>query len=120
MKMAITASGNTLASNLDPRFGRASNFIVVDTETDGFTVHDNRQNLNAAQGAGIQAAQNVVALGVQAVVSGNAGPNAFRVLNAAGIDVYLCGDGTVGDAVARFKKGELKKIEAANVDGHWA
>ena len=120
MKLAITSTGDSLASNLDPRFGRAKYFIVVDTESDAWTAHDNQQNLNAMQGAGIQAAQNVAALGVQAVISGNAGPKAFRVLSAAGIAVYLCSDGTVADAVARFKRGELKAIEAANVEGHWA
>ena len=120
MKIAITATGDTLESGVDPRFGRAKTFIVVDTETGEVTTHDNCQNLNAMQGAGIQAAQNVAALGVQAVISGNAGPKAFRVLSAAGIAVYLCSDGTVADAVARFKRCELKAIEAANVEGHWA
>ncbi|MDD5706387.1 MAG: NifB/NifX family molybdenum-iron cluster-binding protein [Kiritimatiellae bacterium] len=120
MKIAITATGDALTSGLDPRFGRARYFIVVDTESDAFTAHDNRQNLNAAQGAGIQAAQNVAGLGAQAVISGNVGPKAFRALNAAEIAVYLCGEGTVADAVRRFKAGELKRADDANVEGHWA
>ena len=88
MNIAITSTGSTLESAIDPRFGRAKFFVVVDTETGSFKAHDNRQNLQATQGAGIQAAQNVAALGVQAVISGNAGPKAFRVLSAAGIAVF--------------------------------
>ncbi len=120
MKIAITSTGDSLTSSLDPRFGRAKYFIVVDTEAEGFTAHDNRMNLDATQGAGIQAAQNVAALGVQAVISGNAGPKAFRVLNMAGIPVYLCSAGTVAEALRLFKAGELKKSDSANVAGHWA
>ena len=120
MNIAITSTGSTLESAIDPRFGRAKFFVAVDTETGTFTAHDNRQNLQATQGAGVQAAQNVAELGVQAVISGNVGPKAFRVLNMAGIVVYLCGAGSVADALARFRKGELKAVDAANVEGHWA
>ena len=119
MKIAIPAAGNDVNANLDPRFGRARYFLVADTETGAVEAHDNTQNLDAAQGAGIQAAQNVVNLGVAAVISGNVGPKAYRVLNAAGIKIYLCERTTVADAVQRFKAGELKEIDAANVAGHW-
>ena len=77
MKIAITSQGKELESPVDPRFGRAKFFIVADTEQEGFTVADNGQNLNAAQGAGIQAGRNVVDLGVQAVITGHVGPKAF-------------------------------------------
>jgi len=120
MNIAITSTGSTLESALDPRFGRAKFFVAVDTETGTFTAHDNQLNLQATQGAGIQAAQNVAALRVQAVISGNVGPKAYRVLNMAGISVYLCGEGSVADALACFRKGELKAIDSANVEGHWA
>ncbi len=120
MKIAITATGKTLESKIDPRFGRARNFIVVDSESDAFEAHDNRQNLGAAQGAGIQSGQNVADLDVQAVISGNVGPKAFRTLQAAGIEIYLCNEGTVAEALARFKSGELKPVTDANVGGHWA
>ena len=120
MKIAITATGNAMSSNLDPRFGRARYFIVVDTETNEMAVHDNAQNLNAAQGAGIQAGEKVAGLGAQAVVTGNVGPKAFRILNAAGIKMYLCSPMSITDAVAKFKAGDLKEASVANVEGHWA
>jgi predicted Fe-Mo cluster-binding NifX family protein len=120
MKIAITATGKDMSSTVDPRFGRAKYFFVVDTDTNEWAAHDNAPNLNAAQGAGIQAGETVARLGAKAVVTGNVGPKAFRILNAAGIKVYLAGEGTVADAVRRFKAGELPEASAANVEGHWA
>ena len=63
MKVVITSLGETLESPVDQRFGRARYFILYDTESNEWSVHDNKQNLNAAQGAGIQAGQKVVELG---------------------------------------------------------
>lgn len=120
MKILVTAKGNQTNDEVDPRFGRAKFFILVDAQTNEATAHDNSQNLNAAQGAGIQAAESVARLGANAVITGNVGPKAFRVLNAAGIKVYLCPQTTVDDAVQKFKTGELKEVSSANVEGHWA
>lgn len=80
MKIAITAQGRELSSEIDPRFGRAKWLIVVNTDTGEFEAHDNSVNLNAVQGAGIQTAQNIANLGVEAVITSNVGPNAFRHL----------------------------------------
>jgi predicted Fe-Mo cluster-binding NifX family protein len=80
---------------------------------------DNTQNLNAAQGAGVQAAQKVAELHVDAVITGHCGPKAFRVLDAAGIKVYLGVDGTVKDAVEMFKTGKFLEAKSPDVKGHW-
>jgi predicted Fe-Mo cluster-binding NifX family protein len=56
MKVAVTAKGKMLESEVDPRFGRAAFFLIVDTESFDFEVVDNSENLNAFKGAGIQAA----------------------------------------------------------------
>ncbi len=120
MKIAVTATGRELSSQVDPRFGRAKFFAVVDLERDELVVHDNAQNLQAAQGAGIQAAETVVQLGAGSVLTGNVGPKAFRALSAAGIRIYRVGEMSVAEAVAKFKSGELQAATAAHVDGHWA
>jgi predicted Fe-Mo cluster-binding NifX family protein len=119
MKIVITGQGQDLSSQLDPRFGRAKWLIVVDTDTDQFEVHDNTVNLNAAQGAGIQTAQNVASLSVQAVITGNVGPNAFKTLKAANVKVFLTEKQTVQQAIDSYKAGELKEVGQANVEGHW-
>ena len=119
MRIAVTSQGPTLGSQVDPRFGRAKRFLVLDTDTDEFSAHDNTQNVHAAQGAGIQASRAVVDLGVEAVITGNVGPKAFAALQAAGVTVYAGASGTVKEAVERFKAGELRPADAANVEGHW-
>ncbi|MEN8126957.1 MAG: NifB/NifX family molybdenum-iron cluster-binding protein [Planctomycetota bacterium] len=119
MKVVITAQGNEVSSEVDLRFGRAANLIVMDTETGDFQTHSNTTNLNAAQGAGIQTGRNVAELGVEAVITGNVGPNAMKTLKAAGVKVFPAEKQTVAEAVESFKAGNLKEVDQANVDGHW-
>ena len=119
MKVVVTSQGKEMDSETDPRFGRASCFIVVDTDTGTHQVVDNMQNLNAAQGAGIQAAQAVAKLKAEAVLTGHCGPKAFRVLEEAGIKVYIGVEGTVRTAVEKLKVGEYKKADSPDVEGHW-
>ena len=120
MKVVVTSQGSDLNSQVDPRFGRAKYFLIVDTETDEFSVHDNAQNLNAVQGAGIQAGRTAVDLGVAAVITGNVGPKAFSTLQAGNVKVYPGASGTVKEVVEEFKAGQLQEAEKANVEGHWA
>lgn len=119
MKIAVTAQGRDLNAPIDPRFGRAKFFVIADTETSEFSAADNTQNLNAAQGAGIQAGRNVVELGVKAVITGHVGPKAFTTLQAGGIAIYTGATGTVADAIDQFKAGKLKQSADADVEGHW-
>jgi len=119
MKLCITSQGDTLDAAVDPRFGRAAFFIVYDTETDEWRAVDNAQNLQAASGAGVQAGQNVANLEADVVLTGHCGPKAFRTLGAAGVRIIVGVEGTVADAVAQFKAGNLNPTEAPDVQGHW-
>ena len=119
MKVLVTARGESVSDDLDPRFGRARYFILVDTETGKATAHDNAQNLNAAQGAGIQAAENVARTGARVVLTGHVGPKAFATLQSGGVGVYTGASGTVAEAVEQFKAGALMRQDGADVEGHW-
>ena len=119
MKIAVTAQGNELSSKVDTRFGRAKWIIVFDTETEEFKAHNNIMNLNAAQGAGIQAGRNVIESGAEVVITGNTGPNAFKTLNAGNVKVYLTGDQTVQEAIEAFRADKLQQAQQPNVEGHW-
>jgi predicted Fe-Mo cluster-binding NifX family protein len=119
MKIAITSSGTELNSPLDPRFGRAAKFIMYDTETKSLQVIDNAQNLNAAQGAGIQSAQNVIRAGAEAVITGHCGPKAYRVLKEGGVPIYNSDTKTVAEALELFTAGKLAMAAGADVEGHW-
>jgi predicted Fe-Mo cluster-binding NifX family protein len=119
MKIALTTSGNDLNATLDSRFGRAPKFLIYDLTAKTFEVVDNEQNLNAAQGAGIQSAQNIARLGVRALVTGHCGPKAFRVLVAAGIKIYNTSATTVTEALEQYHTGKLTEATSADVEGHW-
>ena len=120
MKVAISVQGTALNDQLDPRFGRANQFLMVDTDTGALEVRSNAVNLNAAQGAGIQAAQTIVKAGAAVLVTGHCGPKAFRVLAAAGVKVYNTDAPTIAEALARYLAGQLTEAAAANVESHWA
>jgi len=117
MKVAISATGAALDVAVDPRFGRCSCFVLV--ETDDMSVESiENGSRSLGGGAGIQAAQLVAHKGVKAVLTGNCGPNAHQTLSAAGIDVFVGCSGTVAEAVARFKSGQLRAAAAPNVASH--
>ena len=90
MKIIVTATAPEIEAPVDPRFGRGAYFIVVDTETMHWQAHAN-QGVNAAGGAGSQAAQFAAQQGVEAIISGDFGPNAYIALAAAEIKMYLLG-----------------------------
>lgn len=114
MKICITSTGNTLESQVDPRFGRCANFIVFDTETSEFEALSN-PNIDSGGGAGIQSGQLMASKNVKALLTGNVGPNAFETLNSAGIEIYSDISGTVKDAIEKFKKGGLQPLQKPSV-----
>ena len=117
MKICITSKGNNLDSDIDPRFGRCKYFLFVDTDTMGFEAVSNESAISSG-GAGIQAAQTVAKTEAKTVLTGNMGPNAFQTLSAAGIRVFTGANGSVIDAIEKYKKGEFNETEAPNVDSH--
>ena len=118
MKIAVTSTGKTLDSQVDPRFGRAACFIIVDTETMDFNVIEN-ESVAAAGGAGISSAKVVIDTGAKAVLTGNCGPNAERTLTAAGVKLYTGATGTVAEAAELFKSGKLTEAAGPNVQPHF-
>ena len=118
MKIAVTSKSNNLESEIDPRFGRCSYFIIVETDKMSFESISNESAI-ASGGAGIQAAQIVAKAGVDAIITGNVGPNAYHTLAAAGIKVFGGSNGTVKDVIERYKKGELIEIKSASVGSHF-
>lgn len=117
-KIAVTSMGETMESPVDPRFGRARYFVVYDLDDDNWDVVDNGSAMDAAQGAGIQAAQRVARTGAGAVATGHCGPKAFRALQSAGVDVFVGAEGTVREVVDRYRRGELQAAEGADVGAH--
>ena len=118
MKIAISAAGPTLESEVDPRFGRCQYFIIANPETMEFETIENF-NVMAAGGAGISTAQMIAGKGVETVLTGNCGPNAYQVLSAAGIKVITGVSGKVKDVIEGYRDGKFKVSDQANVPDHF-
>ncbi|MFC1895134.1 DUF134 domain-containing protein [Thermodesulfobacteriota bacterium] len=113
--IAVSSEGPTLDDRVDPRFGRAAGFIIVDPVNLDFKYLDNDGSQARGMGAGIQAAELVAKSGVKSVLTGYVGPKAFKALTAAGIKVGQdLHDLTVREAVERFKSGRVKVADRPN------
>ena len=117
MKIAITAKGEDLEAEVDPRFGRCQYFVIADSETMEFEALENPSAM-AAGGAGPQAAQAISKMNVNVVITGNVGPNAFQALEAAGIKIITGSSGTVKDMVEKYNRGDFSETNAPSVGSH--
>jgi len=118
VKIAISATGPNLDAEVDPRFGRCAYFIIVDPETMEFEALNNSSAM-AGGGAGISAGQTIASKGVQAVLTGNCGPNAYQVLSAAGLQVITGVSGKIRDVAQAYKSGRFQASSEPNVADHF-
>jgi len=109
MLIAVSARGDTMDSAMDPRLGRAERFILIDGDTEKISILETGA-VQATHGAGIQTAQMLLKAGVKVVISGDCGPKAFQVFQAANVPVYSATSGTVWDAFSAWRRNELPVI----------
>ena len=114
--MAVTCAEDSPDSSVDPRFGRCQYFMILSPEGALQAVPNMARELG--NGAGIQAAQEMIDRNVDAVITGDVGPNAFSVLSAGEIDVYVGFAGTVREAIERFRSGDLVRAGSPTARGH--
>jgi len=114
MKIALSSMGTELDAQIDPRFGRCTYFIVVDTDDMSFEAFDN-ESIALGGGAGIQSVQFVTSKGAKVIITGNVGPNAVSILSAAGLEVITGQTGTVRKAIEDYKMGKLTGSKEADV-----
>ncbi len=115
MKVAVSSKGTERTSPVDPRFGRAPYFVVVDTEGDETQGLENPGAL-AGTGAGVAAAQLISDAGAEVVITNAVGPHAWTALGSGGIDVYEAARGTVDEMVSLLLAGNLSRIEGPNAE----
>ena len=114
MKIAITSEGQSPEAAIDPRFGRCKYFLIIDTDTGNFEAVENSHAQNSG-GAGIQAGQLVVSKGVEVILTGNMGPNAFQVVQSAGIKVITGVSGKISDVFEGYKSGKFEAAKKPSV-----
>ncbi|SFR86511.1 NifB/NifX family molybdenum-iron cluster-binding protein [Anaeromicropila populeti] len=117
MKIVVSTTGKSSEDMLDKRFGRSEYFYIYDTETEQAVVLEN-EGAKAGGGAGIAAANQVIEEGVQVIITGNLGPNAFELVEKAGMKAYSCGVMPVDSAIELFQKGELSEINLPGMAHH--
>jgi predicted Fe-Mo cluster-binding NifX family protein len=115
MKVAISAYGQDLDAEINPRFGRCDFLLIVDTDTMKYESFSN-ESINLSGGAGVQTASFVISKGAQAVLTGSCGPKAMEVFNSAGVAVYPGQTGNVAQAVNRLKNNELANETQATAE----
>lgn len=118
MKIAVTSTGSALDDAMESRFGRCAYFLIIDPDTMEFEALAN-PNVMEGGGAGIQSAQLMSEKDVSAVLTGNCGPNAFNVFEAAGIKVITGVSGQVRQAVEQYKSGAIAHVSSPSVQSHF-
>jgi len=113
MKICVTASGEGLDSEVDPRFGRCAYFIIYDPETRSVESIANASTA-ASGGAGVKAAEAIANEGISILLTGSVGPNAFSIFAELGIDVQVGAKGTVREAIRQYEAGKLEAISSPN------
>jgi predicted Fe-Mo cluster-binding NifX family protein len=110
MKIAISSNSEKIDSLIDQRFGRCPFFLIIDTSNnlENFEVIKNEGAI-LGHAAGIKAAEQIGELEVNAVITGQLGPNATKILNELNIKAYSA-SGKVSDAINDFKNNTLKEI----------
>lgn len=113
MIIGVSSTGKDMQSQIDPRFGRCSYFLIVQTDDMSFEVFKN-ENKSLGGGAGIQSATLLIEKGVKTLLTGSCGPNAMDVFNECGIQVITGQTGLIDDAIRKFK--DNKTTETINTD----
>ncbi len=120
MKVAVsTLPPGGLDAPVNPQFGRTPVFTIVEVDSGGNVLNVKivpNPGSQAVHGAGPLAAQTVAQEGVNAVISGNFGPNAYQALAGFGISLYIAPPNiTVRDAIRMLVAGQLAPAAAAGV-----
>jgi len=109
MKIVLSSQGNTKEDLVDVKFGRCKYFAVYDSEVESFSFVEN-SGKDSNQGAGTLAAQVVLELNADVLLTERLGPKAFKVLNASHLNLFKCQGMTLIDAVNRFETETLDSI----------
>ena len=104
-KICITALGNNIDAEVDPKFGRAQYFLFLTPSSNQVEAISNPYK-DMAHGAGIQAAQFIASKNPTVILTGELGPNADRVMKESGIRIIKGVKGKVKDILKDYLERE--------------
>lgn len=114
MRIAVTSHGPDPSCDVDESFGRAYWFVVYDDVEDIWESFDNGPIRNCSENVGVRATEFLVDQEVDVVITGEAGPRAFRALTLRGVKVCLQASGTVEEMIRAWTAGQLTEAQIAN------
>ncbi|MFZ7119635.1 MAG: NifB/NifX family molybdenum-iron cluster-binding protein [Eubacteriaceae bacterium] len=117
MKIVISSTGKTVDDFIDVRFGRCKYFLIIDTEDEKITSIENKGQ-ESSGGAGIVAAQQLIDEKIDVVITGNLGPNAYKIMEESGIKAYQCEKIQISMVLEKYNNGELEGIKLAGPAHH--
>lgn len=112
MRIAISATGKTVADQVAEVFGRCDYFVIIETKDKQIEKTEVITNDNTGQmsGAGMATAQLMAENKIDVVVAQNIGPRALDVLKQFNIAIYQ-GSGIIKEVVQKYLDGQLKEIK---------
>ena len=117
IKICISATGDNLSAFLDPRFGRAMFFLIINSEGELIKAIKNTGK-QAMRGAGVTAAQIVADEKVDVIITGNIGPNASMVLSASKIKIFVgIPETPILDIIKKYQENKLQQAVETKVSG---
>ena len=88
MIVAITSTGNTIESSIDPRFGRCAFFVLYDTESKEIFFHKNPYK-EVEEAAGVSVVDWLSQFSCSKIVSGEFGSKIKHLLDEQQIQMII-------------------------------
>ena len=104
MKIAISCEGANPRDSLSPVFARCECFQIYDSISGEVETHANTMR-DQEHGVGPKVAQWLVDMGVEVLVTAKVGPQAQKVLDAAGMKVELRNGGSARELYESLRIG---------------
>ncbi len=117
MKLMMPIDTLNETSKVAALFGRASDFLIYDTESKKKTMIANPATQKQG-GAGILAAQTVIDQGIEVAIVPQCGENAMNLFRQAHVDVYQSVGTDIDENIQKFINNELSLLSHAHPGMH--
>ena len=113
MKIAISATGKGLDSNIYTKFERCHFFLILDIEKNSLLPIENKTK-DRPHEIGGTVGQLIANEGIDTVITTDIGPRAYEIFEKHGIKIYRA-EGLIEDAIQHLKEGKLAEITKPTV-----